>query len=179
MKRRTFAVALLAVNAAMRISAARAQERQFYTVDELEQIVRDPNRLELVTITVSTLRVILALSQYGDKASAESILKDPNFNHYRALLASPQGRTELLQRLATNREPVGARLAELREKTLPSVLERLKSVVEQACGPSDSPVSVQFQQTFIQFTELVEVVQPREHGRGWWCDCYGLSLLCG
>ena len=180
MKRRAFATAALSAGAVMCTLAGRAQEPQFYNVDQLEQIIRDPNRLDLVVITVSTLRVVLALFQHGDKTSAEQILGDPIFNRYRAML-SPQNRGELLQALVNNREAVGSRLAELRETTLRSALERLTGVLQRACGPSDSPVGIQFRQAFIQFIELVEVVppQPREHAKAWWCDCYGLSVLCG
>jgi hypothetical protein len=108
-------------------------------------------------------------------------LNDPVFNEYRAMILSPQGQASLLEAVQKDPDGVNARLDALREKTLQPALERLTSVLREACGAPGTSVSIEFRQTFVQFTELVEVSQPKSSapaGKGWWCDCYGLSILC-
>jgi len=182
MKRRTLAAAVLGMGALAYTSGARAQTPRFDKAADLYQLIKNRDRLTLMVATVSTMRVVLAISLYGEKTSGEKIVNDPIFNELRTMLLSPQRQESLLEAVVKDPDGVNARLDALREQTLQPVLERLTNVLREACGTPGSSVAIEFRQTFVQFTELVEVSQPKGStpaGKGWWCNCYGLSVLCG
>jgi hypothetical protein len=147
-----------------------AQSNQAW-MDDLNRVASNPRELEDILVALDALWVIIALA-YGQRERPMPLSEArQSYLRFRLQIAVPRAPQVVASLQASDTQ---RRLAEL-SRSLEPVSARLRGLLRET-GLREGPVLDAFVRAFNTATRLLSALSPANDA--WYCQVYGLQLLC-